>query len=74
MDLFRISQQIEKGLLIGAHTSDIHFGVTGIAVDTQYKILKEQFVDVIKGLPLDYVSINGDIFDHKNMADRKSVV
>ena len=63
-----------RGPLLGAHTSDAHFGVTGIAVQEQYIILKEQFVEPIKELPIDYVAINGDTFDHKSMSSSDMVM
>ena len=64
----------EKGILIGAHTSDLHFGVTGLEPATEYKILKEQFVDKLKPLPLDYVAINGDTLDHKSMSSSDMIL
>lgn len=55
--------------LIEAHISDLHFGSMDQIKD-QYQILKEQFIEPLKQLPvLDIVSINGDIFHHKAMGN-----
>lgn len=59
-------------LLIEAHIADIHFG----ALDPlkQFNILKEQFLDRIAGMKvLDIISINGDLFHHKFMANSDAV-
>ncbi len=58
---------------VEAHISDIHFGATD--PKQQFDILKEQFLDYIEDLPiLDIVSINGDIFDHKFMANSNAIM
>lgn len=62
----------DKDVLIGAYCADMHFGALNPA--TQYSILKEQFVDVIRDLPLDLVAIPGDLFDHKAMANSDLVM
>lgn len=62
----------ELDMFVEAHIADLHFG----AFDPvrQYKILKEQFVDELNKLPiLDIVSVNGDIFHHKFMANSDAV-
>lgn len=60
-------------LFIEAHIADLHFGAFN--PEEQYKILKEQFLAVIQGMGiLDIVSINGDIFDHKFMANSDAVM
>lgn len=59
-------------MFIEAHIADLHFG----AFDPirQYKILKEQFIDELDKMPvLDIISINGDIFHHKFMANSDAV-
>lgn len=56
-----------RGNLITAHISDLHFGAMN--PKTQYEILEEQFLNKIKDLPLDAVVIDGDLFDHKAMAN-----
>lgn len=59
--------------LVEAHIADLHFGV--IEPDKQYKILKEQFLDYLNAMNvLDIVSVNGDIFEHKFMANSDAVV
>ena len=55
-----------------AHISDIHFGVFDPA--KQYEILKNQFIDRIKLLDLDLISINGDLFHHKFMSNSDAVM
>lgn len=64
---------MDNDLFIEAHIADLHFGV--IDPKTQYDILKEQFLDYIYGMDvLDIVSVEGDIFDHKFMANSDAVV
>lgn len=58
---YNITEIPKRGISLQAHISDIHFGV--IDPKTEYDILKEQFVEKIKGLPLDCISIDGDFFD-----------
>ena len=54
--------------LISVHIADIHFGK--IDPKTEYQILKEQFIIPISNLPrIDLIAVNGDIFDHKMMAN-----
>ena len=60
-------------LFVEAHIADLHFGV--IDPQLQYSILNEQFLNYIDGMNiLDIVSVNGDIFDHKFMANSDAVV
>ena len=63
-----------RGLLRQVHISDIHFGV--IDPLTEFNILKEQFIDKIISIAncLDVISINGDLFDHKVMANSPVVL
>ncbi len=61
-----------NGMFIEAHIADLHFG----ALDPkyQYKILKEQYISKLEAMPiLDIVSVNGDIFHHKFMANSDAV-
>lgn len=53
------------------HIADIHFG----SVDPfkQFAILKEQFLDKISTIDFDILSIDGDIFDKKFMANSDAV-
>lgn len=74
MPLFtRVQEQPNSDIFIEAHIADIHFGA--LEPRLQYNILKEQFLDRIRlMLHLDIVSINGDIFDHKFMANSDAVM
>jgi hypothetical protein len=61
-----------NGMFIEAHIADLHFGA--MEPNEQYKILKEQFLDKLYEMPiLDIVSICGDIFHHKFMANSNVV-
>lgn len=57
--------------VIEVHISDLHFG----AVDPykQFCILKEQFLDKISLINFDILSIDGDIFDKKFMANSSAI-
>ena len=58
---------------VEAHIADIHMGAT--VPKLQFDILKEQFIDYLEQLPiLDIISIDGDIFDHKFMANSNAVM
>lgn len=62
---------MNTGMLIEAHIADIHFG----AMDplNQYNLL-QQFEEKLKRLPiLDIVSINGDLFHSKYMANSNAI-
>lgn len=62
-----------ENMFVEAHIADIHFGAMNPQI--QYKILKEQFLNKISNLnKLDIVSINGDIFHHKFMANSDAVM
>ena len=64
---------IKRGNLISIHISDIHFGK--INPETQYNILKEQFIDRINILStIDMIAITGDLFDHKVMANNDVIL
>lgn len=63
---------IKKDILISAHSSDWHFGV--INPKYQYDILREQFIEPLIDVPLDYVTIDGDIFDHKFMSNSDAIM
>ena len=65
--IYNIERQEKRGLSIQAHISDIHFGVINPKVE--YDILKEQFVDKLKGINLDCISIDGDLFDRLTMSN-----
>ena len=60
-----------RGTFIEAHISDIHFGAFDPKV--QLQILNEQFIQKIQDLPLSLISINGDLFDRKFMANSEAI-
>ena len=61
----------QKNHVLEVHIADIHFGCVDPA--TEYNILKEQFLDPISKLDFDILSIDGDIFDRKFMANSDAV-
>lgn len=73
MEAFRVLKEIvtrvnRNRLFVEAHIADIHFGK--IKPQLEFQILKEQFLDRLEAMSiLDIVSINGDLFDHKFMAN-----
>lgn len=67
-----LEEVICRPTLKEAHLSDIHFGAMDAKV--QYQILTEQFLDKVKLLELDIISINGDLFDHKFMTSSDVVM
>lgn len=69
----RVNTVNNVGVFVEAHIADIHFGA--IDPKKQFDILKEQFLDYINMMQvLDIVSINGDIFDHKFMANSDAIM
>lgn len=61
---YNMKLQIDKGTLITAHISDLHF--PAMNPKKQYEILEEQFIQKIAMMPrLDIICINGDLYDHK---------
>lgn len=62
-----------QDFFVEAHIADIHFGV--IDPEVTYWILQKQFVEPLYNLKvLDIISINGDLFDHKFMANSNAVM
>jgi DNA repair exonuclease SbcCD nuclease subunit len=62
----------QRGVFISVHIGDIHFAAFDPA--EQYRILHEQFVNLISTYPrIDLISINGDLFDHKLMANSPGI-
>ena len=57
--------------LVEVHIADLHFGA--FDPSTQYNILMDQFINKIRPLAYDIISINGDIFDHKFMANSDAI-
>lgn len=60
-----------RDYVIEVHIADIHFG--SIDPMTQYTILHEQFINKIATIDFDILSIDGDIFDKKFMANSDTV-
>lgn len=60
-----------RDYVIEVHIADIHFG--SIDPMTQYTILHEQFINKIAIIDFDILSIDGDIFDKKFMANSDTV-
>ena len=57
-----------QGTLVSIHIADLHFGVIDSKI--QYNILKEQYIDRISILDnIDLICIDGDLFEHKYMAN-----
>lgn len=57
---------------IEVHIADIHFGSVDPA--KQYNILNEQFLQPISRIDFDILSIDGDLFDKKFMANSMAVM
>lgn len=64
---YNLNYSIKRGISMQAHISDLHFG--RIDPKVEFDILKEQFIDKIKDLPLDCISIDGDFFDRLFMSN-----
>lgn len=60
-----------KRYLTEVHIADIHFG--SIDPSKQFLILQEQFLNKINFIDFDILSIDGDIFDKKFMANNDAV-
>lgn len=60
----------KRGTSLQCHISDIHFGV--MDAQLEYNILKEQYINRIKDLPLDIISIDGDLFNKLDMSNTDS--
>lgn len=57
-----------RNTLVEVHIADTHFGAFN--PKTQYEILREQFLNRIALLPhIDIISVDGDLYDHKVMAN-----
>lgn len=62
-----------KPFVAEVHIADIHFG-SAIDPCKQYNILNEQFLQPISRIDFDILSIDGDIFDKKFMANSLAVM
>ena len=56
------------------HIADIHFGNKSTKIEDHFKIMVEQFINPISTIHFDLLSINGDLFDHKVMANSDVVM
>lgn len=72
LEKLNINGPLKRGTLVEIHIADIHFGVINPKV--QYDILKEQFLDKIRTIHFDVLSIDGDLFDHKFMSNSDPVM
>lgn len=64
---------IKEKVYVEAHIADIHFGA--MDAKTQYEILEDQFISsLLKLETLDIISINGDLFHHRYMANSDAVI
>lgn len=61
-----------RGTLIEVDIADIHFGA--INPEIQYNILKEQFLNKIVNINFNILSLNGDLFDHKFVANSEAIM
>lgn len=69
---YNLNLQINRGTLITVHISDLHFPV--MDPKKQYDILEDQFLNKIILMPrIDLICINGDLFDHRVMANSDAV-
>ena len=59
-------------ILTEVHIADLHFGA--FDPSDQFRILYENFYLKIANLKYDIISINGDIFDHKFMANSDAIM
>lgn len=62
-----IGERQIRPTLTEIHISDIHFGA--FKPREQYQMLDQQFFKVIENIPFNILSINGDLYDHKCMAN-----
>ena len=62
----------QRQYVVEVHIADIHFG--SIDPLKQFNILNEQFLSKIATIDFDILSIDGDIFDKKFMANSMSVM
>ena len=62
-----------KPFVAEVHIADIHFG-SAIDPGKQYNILNEQFLQPISRIDFDILSIDGDIFDKKFMANSYAIM
>ena len=61
-------------IMTEVHIADIHFGNKSTKIEDHFNILYEQFLTPISTIHFDLLSINGDLFDHKFMANSDVIV
>lgn len=61
--------EIQKDIFIEIYTGDLHFGNNSVDPSTEFSIMQEQFLIPISNINFDILFINGDIYDHKVMAN-----
>jgi hypothetical protein len=73
-EMYELNKQnyVSRGTLVEIHSSDWHFGA--FDAKTQYTILEEQLFSKIENVPFDIFSIDGDIFEVKEMANSDSIM
>ncbi len=63
---------MKRGIFNAIHIADIHFAA--YSPKDQYDILKKQFLDKIYSYPgINLISVDGDLFDHKLMANSEGI-
>lgn len=68
-----VTKSYPQDFFVEAHISDIHFGV--MDPEITYWILQKQFVEPLSQMQvLDIISIDGDLFDHKFMANSSAIM
>lgn len=66
--------KVQNDILTEIHIADIHFGNKATKIEDHFKIMVEQFINPISTIHFDLLSINGDLFDHKVMANSDVVM
>lgn len=69
---YNLNYNQKRGISFQCHISDLHFGK--ISPKVEFDILKEQFIDKIKLLPLDCISVDGDLFDRLFMSNTDAIL
>lgn len=66
--------KVQNDIMTEIHIADIHFGNKSTKIEDHFKIMVEQFINPISTIHFDLLSINGDLFDHKVMANSDVVM
>lgn len=72
MKYYDFTKDPYRNYTVEVHIADIHFGA--IDPSAQYAILEEQFLSQINKIDFDILSIDGDLFDKKFMANSSAVM